>query len=252
VKVSIITAVFNRERTIADAIQSVQRQTERSQIEYIVVDGNSTDGTADVVRQHRAQIDQSIREPDRGIYDALNKGIRHATGDIVGFLHADDMLDGDSVIGSIRDLFARGDYDAVYGDLVYVDAENTQRVIRYWRSGDYRVNRFRWGWMPPHPSVYVRREVYERFGGYRLDMGSAADYECLVRLMVKQKIRVGYLPEIVVRMRLGGKSNASLANRIAANRSDREAWLVNGLRPPWGLRFTKPLSKLPQYFRRPK
>lgn len=249
VKISVVTAVYNRRETIAEAIQSVASQS--CDLEYVVIDGLSTDGTDEVIQQHAAKIDISIREKDGGIYDALNKGIAASTGEVIGFLHADDLFADSSVIQRVQDKFQSGDYDAVYADLTYVDFENPNRVIRYWRSRPYRRSRFWYGWMPPHPTVYVRREIYEKFSSYRVDLGSAADYECMLRLMVKQKIQVGYIPHVAVKMRVGGESNASVKNRLNANLSDRRAWLENGLRPPLGLRFLKPLSKLPQYWRRP-
>ncbi|EMI21865.1 glycosyl transferase, group 2 family protein [Rhodopirellula maiorica SM1] len=245
-KISVITAVYNRAPTIAATIESVASQIATDH-EHIVVDGMSTDGTADVIAANMSNIAKTIREPDEGIYDALNKGIRAATGDVVGFLHADDMFYSHDALQHVADIFARENVDAIYGDLVYVDAATPNRVIRYWKSGQFNTGRFRRGWMPPHPTVYVRKSIYEKFGMYLTTFGSAADYECMVRLMYHHQIRVGYIPEILVKMRVGGESNATLKNRITANRDDRRAWTVNGLRPPWGLRLTKPLSKLPQF-----
>lgn len=249
-KISVITAVHNARNTIQDAIDSVGAQ-QGCAIEHIVVDGMSSDGTEPVVRSNESRISKWIREPDEGCYDAMNKGIRAATGDVVGFLHADDVLADPKALNRIGDKFLSGDWDAVYGDLVYVHANDTSRVVRYWKGGDYVRSKFQRGWMPPHPTVYVRKTVYEKLGSYLSSFGSAADYECMVRLMVKNNIKVGYVPEILVKMRLGGKSNATLRNRLAANRSDRQAWIENGMKPPLGLRFSKPLSKLPQYWQRP-
>ena len=246
-KISIITAVYNREATIADAIKSVASQN-CGDLEHVVIDGMSSDGTSEIVNANRATIDVSIREPDSGIYDALNKGIAASSGDVVGFLHADDLFADDSVIQRIQQKFQSGDYDAVYADLTYVAFEDPNRVIRYWESGDYFISKFRYGWMPPHPTVYVKREIYEKFGAYRTDHGSAADYECMVRLMFRHQISVGYIPEVAVNMRVGGESNASIKNRVNANLADRNAWTENGLRPPFGLRFTKPFRKIPQFF----
>ena len=246
-KISVVTAVYNRQETIADAIKSVADQGCKD-LEHVLVDGMSSDDTAQIVEANRDSIAVSIREPDSGIYDALNKGIAASTGDVVGFLHADDLFADNSVIQRVQEKFQSGDYDAVYADLNYVAFEDPDRVIRYWQSGDYFVSKFRFGWMPPHPTVYVRREVYEEFGDYRIDHGSAADYECMVRLMVRNLIRVGYIPEVAVKMRVGGESNASIKNRVNANLADRNAWTENGLRPPFGLRFTKPFRKIPQFF----
>jgi glycosyltransferase len=250
-KVSIVTAVYNRVSTVADAIESVKGQSYKN-IEYVTIDGMSTDGTDEVIKQYGPAVDISIREKDEGIYDALNKGINVASGDIVGFLHADDVLATPDVIQKIADCFSENECDAVYGDLVYVDAKNPSRIVRYWRSGEYGRKRFYRGWMPPHPTFYVRRQIYDQLGGYLTDIGSAADYECLIRLMVKHRIKVKYLPAIIVKMRTGGASNATLTSRLNANNSDRLSWMRNGLTPPLGLRITKPLSKLPQYFLRPR
>jgi len=251
VKISVVTAVYNRKQTVADAIQSVADQT-YDDLQYVVVDGMSNDGTQEVIQKLESKIDLSIREQDDGIYDALNKGIESATGDVVGFLHADDLFADNQVIERVADKFASGEFDAVYGDLTYVDFDDPNKVIRYWRSNEYDRKRFRYGWMPPHPTVYLRKSVYQELGSYRTDHGSAADYECMIRLMYRHKICVGYIPNVQVKMRVGGESNASIKNRLNANQSDRKAWLENGINPPFGLRFTKPLSKLPQYWSRPR
>lgn len=248
--ISVVTAVFNCQETIGDALSSVAMQTVQPK-EHIVQNGVSTDATTAVVEASKSPFLRHICEPDAGLYDALNKGVGNTQGDVVGFLHADDMLHSTNTLSLIQSEFEDLNVDAVYGDLLYVDASDTSKVIRYWRSGAYKPSRFRYGWMPPHPTVYVRKSLYEKFGGYRTDFGSAADYEWLVRLMVKNNICVRYIPEILVRMRVGGASNASLGHRMLANKSDREAWSVNDLRPPWALRLTKPLRKLPQYVLRP-
>lgn len=249
-KISLITAVWNCCHTVGAAIDSVRRQ-DFPNLEYITIDGMSDDGTDSVIQKNASVISRSIREPDSGLYDALNKGLKVATGDLVGFLNADDFLASDGVIRRVAEQFQKYELDAVYGDLIYVAANHPGTVVRYWKSGEYRQSRFRRGWMPPHPTVFIRREIYEQYGMYRTDIGSQADYECLLRLMYRHSIRVGYLPEVLVKMRQGGQSNLSLKNRLLANAGDRAAWLQNGLKPPFGLRLTKPLSKLPQYFRRP-
>lgn len=243
-----ITAVSNCAATIGDAIDSVLRQQD-VELEYIIIDGKSTDGTSDVVARYGDLITRSICEPDAGIYDALNKGIAAATGDVIGFLHADDWFADDGVLRRVSQGLADDSVEGVYGDLDYVEAGFSGRVRRRWVSGDYAVSKFRRGWMPPHPTVYLRRRCYERFGCFNDHMTTAADYELLVRMMVKYRISMRYLPGVMVKMRLGGASNTSLRNRLSANSDDRSAWLCNGLRPPWGLRLTKPLRKLPQFLR---
>ena len=250
IKISIITAVYNRRRTVSAAIESVLQQDYDS-IEYIVVDGMSDDGTDEVIQQHKDRIDIHVREPDDGIYDALNKGIGLATGDVIGFLHADDLLAHSSVIRSIADKLQQTEADACYGDLLYVNAEDPQKVVRYWKSGEFARKRVFYGWMPPHPTCYIKRSVYETAGKYRTDMSIAADYELLIRMMVKGQIPVAYVDDILVKMRVGGKSNRSLKNRLLANREDALAWKHNDLSAPMLLRFMKPLRKIGQYINKP-
>jgi len=247
-KVSIITAVYNRVDTLTDTIESVLSQT-YPDIEYILIDGMSSDGTHQIVQRYQDRIDQSIREKDRGIYDALNKGIRLAQGDIVGLLHADDFFTGPHVIQRIVQEFSKEPGTmGTYGDLNYVDSKHTGQTIRRWIAQDYQLPKFRWGWMPPHPTVYLRRECYQKHGLFRDDFRFAADYELLVRMMVFHRVPMRYIPETLVNMRVGGLSNASLSNRLKANREDAQAWVVNGMRVPFGLRWLKPLRKLGQYF----
>lgn len=249
-KVSVITSVYNRVKTIESAVQSVVQQT-YPLVEHVCVDGMSNDGTSDVLQAYSDRIDRIIREPDSGIYDALNKGIAASTGDVIGFLHADDILHTSDSLAQIAASFADPQVDAVYGDLLYVDHDDTDRIIRYWKSGDYERRRFWRGWMPPHTTIYVRRHVYEDFGGYRTDFGSGADYEWIVRAFIKGQIKAAYCPQIIVKMRVGGASNESLRTRFRANLGDHKAWLANELKPPFGIRLTKPLSKLSQYIVRP-
>ena len=242
---TVVTAVFNRAGTINRTIKSVLSQTYEN-VEYIVVDGLSDDGTSEIVDGYSDRIDKIFRGKDDGIYDALNKGITAATGKYIGFLHADDHFTSSRVLAKVADKLTSEDFDAVYADLDYFSARKN-KTTRSWIAREYDVTKFRWGWMPPHPTVYIKRNVYEKYGGYRCDLGTAGDYECMVRMMVKHQISVGYIPEVTVNMRVGGESNASLVNRFAANEQSYRAWIVNGLKPPFGLRFSKPLSKLPQY-----
>lgn len=248
-KISVITVVYNRAATIGSAIESVIKQRDVD-VEFIVVDGNSTDGTDQVVSGYRDQIQQYIREPDDGIYDALNKGIKAATGDAIGFIHADDFIAEESTLNHVAQALEAPDVDGVYGDLMYVSEDDTDRITRYWQAGEYAPGKFRFGWMPPHPTVYLKRACYEQFGNFNLEMKTAADYELMLRMMMKHKIRMKYLPEVMVKMRSGGASNASLKNRLNANRDDQLAWSMNGLKAPWGLRFMKPLRKVGQFFKR--
>lgn len=247
-KVSIITAVYNRAETISHTIESVLGQT-YPDIEYIIVDGMSDDGTDRIISKYDDRIDRQVREKDHGIYDALNKGIRLATGDVVGLLHADDFFAHRDVIASIVEEFSLDRATmGVYGDLVYVDNLDPTRTVRRWISGKYDVSKYRWGWMPPHPTVYFRRECYVQYGLFRDDFQLAADYELLLRMMMVHGVAMRYIAQSLVCMRVGGKSNASVSNRMQANREDAKAWRVNALRPPTGLRFLKPLRKIYQYF----
>lgn len=248
-RLSLITVTYNAERTIGDTLASVAAQT-FEELEYIVIDGASTDGTLDVVRRHEGLVDILISEPDRGIYDAMNKGVASASGDLVGILNSDDFYPDADVLSDVVAAASRGGVDGVYGDLAYVEAEQTSRIVRRWRSGPYRPGSFRRGWMPPHPTFFIRREWYERHGAYSREMGSAADYELMLRMIHKEGARLAYLPRCLVHMRAGGESNASLRHRIAANRQDARAWVVNGLPQPRGLRLLKPARKLLQYLHR--
>jgi glycosyltransferase involved in cell wall biosynthesis len=227
-------------------INSVLKQS-YSNIEYIVIDALSNDGTEEVVRSYGDKITKYVREKDKGIYDALNKGIANATGDVIGFLHADDLLASDSVAEKIAISFQDASVDAVYGNLWYVQETNIEKIVRRWTSKEFRASKFRFGWMPPHPTFYLRREHYSQLGGYRTDFSIAADYELMLRMLYKNKLQAKWIDAVLVKMRVGGKSNASLSNRLEANREDAKAWRVNGYRPPIGLRMMKPLRKVAQY-----
>lgn len=247
--ISVITVCFNAQKTIGDCIESVRNQTLVS--EHVIIDGVSTDGTLDVVERYTRELAKVVSEPDRGVYDAMNKGVINASGDIVGILNADDMYYDDDVLLRVSRVFERDDVDACYGDLVYVDLLATNRVTRYWKSSEYSENKFYWGWMPPHPTFFVRRSLYEKYGLFRLDLGSAADYELMLRFLLANKVKATYIPHIQIKMRTGGVSNVSMRNRILANKMDRKAWQVNGLEPySWTL-TVKPLRKLSQWWRRP-
>jgi len=267
-KISIITATFNAAATLRHSLDSVATQQAGTgtcgaspQVEHLLIDGGSTDGTLEIARQY-PHISRIISEPDCGIYDAMNKGLRLATGEVIGILNADDFYANDQVLDRVEKVFEDPDVKACYGDLVYVketDASHESRVDqspdfkvhRYWKSGVFFPDRFNWGWMPPHPTFFVRRRVYEQYGLFNLDLGSAADYELMLRFLLKHRIKVAYIPEVLVHMRAGGVSNASFGNRLKANRMDRKAWEVNGLRPfPWTL-WMKPVRKIPQYFLKP-
>jgi len=246
-KVSIITDVLNGSDTIEDAIKNVLGQTYQN-IEYIVVDGSSTDGTLDIIDRYRDRISTFISEPDNNHFEAMNKGIDLATGDIVGFLHADDFFADERVIEKVADAFTEKGADCLWGDLVYVNKKDTDRIVRYWRSCAYRDGLFRRGWMPPHPTFFAKRDVYERYGYFNTKLPIAADYEIMLRFLKANKLDSCYLPEIMVKMRLGGLSNRSLKNIVKKSMEDLEAWRLNRLRGRVPAIFLKNVTKLPQFF----
>ncbi|MEM6638934.1 MAG: glycosyltransferase family 2 protein [Pseudomonadota bacterium] len=248
VSLSLITATFNAAATLEDNIRSVAGQT--APVEHILVDGGSRDNTMHIVDAHRTHFAQVVSEPDDGLYDAMNKGIRIANGDVVGILNADDFYPESGVLDAVSRAFEDSSIGACYGDLWYVDGEDTERVTRRWTSGRFDPKKFYWGWMPPHPTFFVRRELYDEFGDFNLALGSAADYELMLRFLLRHKVGARYIPRVLVHMRAGGVSNASVANRLAANRMDREAWRVNHLEPyPWTT-VAKPLRKIGQWIKR--
>jgi glycosyltransferase len=282
--VSIITATYNAAAHLRHCFASLAAQTVAC--EHIIVDGGSTDGSIAIIEEHcRSRLTphasprtRFLSEADRGLYDALNKGLRMASGEIIGLLHADDFYPAPDILAKVAAVFEDPAVEACYGDLLYVKpgsrdpltvsggqspagnicadhgsriTDHDYSIVRYWHSGPYAAEKFKWGWMPPHPTFFVRRAVYERYGVFNLDLGTAADYELMLRFLLRHHIRCAYLPEVLICMRVGGVSNASLQNRLRANRMDRQAWAVNGLRPyPWTI-LLKPLRKLPQWWQRP-
>ena len=247
-KISIVTVAFNAEATIADAVASVVGQQRTGfDLEYIIVDGDSTDGTLAALEPYRDGIAQVISEPDRGLYDAMNKGVAAATGDFIGILNADDASAHDRVLAAVAARLVESGAQALYGDLDYVAEDGSGRVVRRWRSGTMGPRSFLRGWMPPHPTFFLARSVYAEHGVYSLGLRSAADYELMLRMLHKYKVSTTYLQDVLVKMRTGGMSNASWGNRWRANREDRAAWRMNGLRPmPWTL-VMKPLRKVGQW-----
>lgn len=244
-KISVITITYNSERTLRDTIESVLSQSYRD-IEYIVVDGLSKDDTCNIVRSYGDRIHKFISEKDKGLYDALNKGIGLATGDVVGFLHSDDMYASTETLKTIAEAFIKFDVDSVYGDLVYVDKEDTEKIIRFWRSGRLSRAKALVGWMPPHPTFYVKREVYQKYGGFNTDFRIAADYESTLRFLIKNRISTFYIPLILIRMRLGGESNKNFGNLYRKSLEDLRAMRMNGLFSPAAL-FNKNASKIRQF-----
>ncbi|WP_226479847.1 glycosyltransferase family 2 protein [Natrinema amylolyticum] len=243
-RISIITPVYNEPR-IRDTLESIRSQNSVSNLETIVVDGNSTDETTAILQENSDWIDILISEPDEGIYDAMNKGINHATGDVIGILNADDRYNGPNVLHSVLETFQSSEVELCYGDLVYVDDDDT--VVRYWESGEYHPRRFHFGWMPPHPTVFVRRDVYEQYGTFDCDFGIAADYEFLLRILLKEGVSAVYLDDTLVRMATGGVSNTSANNIFQANSEVYKAWKKHGLRGGLHVPIVKPLRKIFQY-----
>jgi len=245
-KLALITPSLNVVATLEACIASVASQSRA--VAHVLIDGGSNDRTLDIAARYGTHFQQVTSAPDQGIFDALNKGIALAQGEIIGTLHADDLLADERVIESVLDAFSDPEIDAVYGDLDYVDRADPGRVVRRWKAGTYSPGQFYQGWMPPHPTFFVRRRCFEQFGGYRLDLGTAADYELMLRFLLVHGLRVQYLPRVLVKMRLGGASNVSMAARLRANRMDRNAWDVNGLHPrPWTL-LAKPVRKIGQWW----
>jgi glycosyltransferase involved in cell wall biosynthesis len=244
--ISVITAVFNRADTIGQALDSVQAQT-WPRVEHVVIDGASTDGTLQVLQAARERLGVLVSEKDNGIYDALNKGLDRATGDVVGLMHSDDFYADDGVLEKVAAAFADPAVDGVYGDLDYVAKEDTSRVIRRWRSGDCSRARLRWGWMPPHPTLFLRRRVIEDFGGFDTSFRIAADYDAVLRYFWRGGIQAAYIPEVLVKMRVGGESNRSLSRILRKSREDLRALRKNGVGGVETLVW-KNLSKVGQFF----
>lgn len=244
--ISVITACFNSQATIGEAIATLKRQC-WPHIQHVVIDGASKDDTVAVAAKTLGKGDVLVSESDRGIYDALNKGINKASGEVVGFLHSDDLYAHDEVVAKVAACFEDPSVGAVYGDLQYVDAADTQRVIRHWRSGIFSHGKLERGWMPPHPTFFMRRELYLDLGGFDLGFRIAGDYDALLRYFSSEKVNAHYLPEVLVKMRVGGASNSSFKQILRKSREDVVAMRKNGINPLVALPC-KNLSKLPQFF----
>lgn len=221
-KISIITAVYNRKGSIAQAIESVTNQT-YSNIEHVIIDGASTDGTTEIIKQLIKPKDIFLSEPDKGIYDALNKGLQLSTGEIIGLVHSDDFLANERVLSEVAKAFSDPNVELVYGDLDYVSKENTDRIIRHWKSKPFNVDLLKQGWMPAHPTVFIRRSLYEKMGGYNLKYSIAADYDWCIRYLKTSNIKTIYIPRVLVKMRVGGESNGSTKKFIIRN---KEIYLI--------------------------
>jgi len=247
-KISIITVTFNSATTIKDTLECIASQNHPS-IEHIIIDGGSTDETVNIASNfpHVAKI---VSEKDEGLYHAMNKGLQMATGDVIGILNSDDVYASNNILSNVVAMFEKSNASTLYGDLLYVKPYNLNSVVRYWKSGEFKRSNFYYGWMPPHPSFFVRREVYDKVGLFSTALKSAADYEMMLRILVKNNFSTVYLPEVLVKMRAGGVSNMSLKNRLNANMEDRRAWKLNDIDPYFFTLYMKPLRKVIQFIKK--
>ena len=244
-KISVITVCYNAQSTIGQCVQSVINQ-DYPHIEYIVIDGSSSDGTVSILERYKKSINILVSEPDKGIYDAMNKGITLASGDVIGMLNADDFFADDHILTVVSDAFKKNNPDIVYGDLDYIKPDGN--VFRKWRSGPYKKGMFNMGWMPPHPTFYCRKELFDKLGNYSLDYGTAADYELMLRFIHLNHSPVYYIPRVLVKMSTGGVSNSNINNRIKALIFDMRAMYKNKiLFPPFALPL-KLLRKIRQFY----
>ena len=268
-KISIITAVYNNKEHIESCINNVLSQTYQD-IEYIIIDGGSTDGTVNTIKNYIPPAGMRklktclpvgkvinelenyifISEKDSGIYDALNKGIKLATGEVIGLLHSDDLFYDEKVLEKIVDVFKEKEVDSVYSDLLYVYKDNPDKVLRYWKAGEFNYSLLNRGWMPPHPTIFIKKKVYDELGGFDSSYKIASDYELMLRLLGKHKISSAYLPEVTIKMRAGGKSNKSLKNIFQKSSEDYKALKQNEFPFPAYTLFLKNVRKVPQFIRR--
>ena len=246
-KLSVITIVWNKKDTIEDAISSVLNQSYKN-IEYIVIDGSSTDGTQEIIKNYSQNISRFISEPDQGIYDALNKGLSVATGDIISFLHSDDLYAKNSTIYEVLQYFD-DDTQGVYSDLVYTNKYDLNKVLRYWKSCNFNPSLLENGWMPPHPTLFLRRGVYEKYGYFDTSFKISADYDFMLRIL-KNNIKVKYFPQVTYKMRVGGESNRSFSNILNKSKEDFNALKKNKLKNPSIILVKKNISKIDQLFKR--
>ena len=252
IKISIITVCYNSVKTIHETLQSVASQR-YPHVEYIIIDGGSTDGTQDVVKKFSQYVALFISEPDKGIYDAMNKGIAKATGDVVGLLNADDLYANIDVLTTVADAFNDQKLDACYSDLIYFAEGAPDKVIRYWRSNPFKKGLFAKGWCPAHPTFFVRRHLYERYGVFDISFKGGNDVELMMRFLEKHHIQTRYLPEVMVKMRLGGVSNNSIKGIIEQNRQILHAAKKLGIAiSPLSFFIHKVLSRLNQWITKPK
>ena len=251
-KISIITVCYNSETTIRDTIKSVLAQ-EYSDIEYIIVDGGSSDGTLDIIRKYENRINTVKSEPDKGIYDAMNKGIHLATGDVIGILNSDDFFEYPSVISDVVDQFKSNPKSSlVFGDVVIVEPSNTQKIVRFYDSDKFRTWKLRFGWMPPHPASFFKCSAYEQVGNYSLDYKIASDYELFVRMLMVHKLSYTRINKVLVRMRAGGISTSGIKTSILLNSEIVKACKNNGIYTNLFFVLLKIPFKFLEFLKKPK
>ncbi len=248
-KISLITVCRNSASTIEDCIKSVINQN-YPHLEHIIIDGGSADGTVDIIKQYEKNINCWVSEKDSGIFNAMNKGLRKADGDAVGFINADDFFASGDVLAKISSALENTDYDGVYSDLIYVDQRNTEKSVRYWKSGEFSRKKMRYGWFPPHPTLYFRKSVYDRLGFFDDSMKVSADYDLMVRFLYQGNLRMKYLPFVSVKMRMGGVSNRNIRSVVRSLKEFAGVWEKNGLRKPGFLITTTLMFRFFQVLRR--
>ncbi|MFZ9024799.1 MAG: glycosyltransferase family 2 protein [Anaerohalosphaeraceae bacterium] len=248
-KISVITVMLNSEATLLDTIHSVNAQT-YPDIEQVFVDGGSSDRSVQIANENAQKPHILISEPDDGLYDAMNKGIKRASGDVIAFLNSDDVYEKNDILWQVAKIFEDDSVDAVYGDLVYVKYNDVNTVRRYWKSGPYKEDAFLKGWLPPHPTFMCRKHLYDQFGSFDTTFKIASDYELMFRFIQRHKIKMAYLPKVFVKMRTGGASNTP-GGIIKANLEVFRAFRQNGYPVHWRASVMKPVSKIGQYFKKP-
>lgn len=249
-KFSIITVVLNNKALLESCISSLLEQ-DYPNVEYIVIDGGSTDGTLQIIKKYEKRISRWISEKDRGLFDAINKGIQMATGDVIGVLNSDDFYVGKDVLSTVRSEFERKNVDSVFADMVYVKRYEPEKIVRYYRSSNFTLKKFAYGCMPAHPTFFVRRDVYERFGLFKTDYRIAADYELMLRFLLCNKISYSYLPKVLIKMRVGGVSTRGLKSNWILNNEILRACSENGIKTNIFKVYSKYFTKCLQLFDRP-
>lgn len=248
-KISIITVVYNNEFTIREAIESVLKQT-YSSIEYVIIDGKSKDNTVSIIEEYKERLGYFSSQSDRGLYDAMNKGIAASTGDVIGILNSDDLYQDDNVILDVMSQFnSDSTLDIVFGDLVYVKKDNIEHIVRNWKSKSYYPKFFDQGNVPPHPSLFLKKSVYNKVGLFNLDFRLAADYEFMLRVFKKYNFKSKYINRLIVKMRLGGETNKSVSNILNQNKEIVKAWEYNNLSAPYLLMPYRIVKKVLQFIK---